>query len=248
MSIKRVLKHEEIADSLTRDILQGQYRTGERLPSERDLSARFEANRGAVREAMKKLEQLGIADVQPGGARVTPLNEASLDVIGCLLALGEVPEPDLVDQILVVISSLVQTAALNAVHRAGDAELDALRELVRPLHAGELDPDAHMQARMNMMRAIMSASGNLPVQLIARSLLAQFVPKMAPLEGLVSIDLDAHRRLAHALDDAMGRRDSDEIRKIFNDMADLNRQQVRNAFAVYHDLKSRSAVKEASVS
>jgi DNA-binding FadR family transcriptional regulator len=58
-------KHEEIADSLTRDILVGQYRTGERLPSERDLAARFDANRGAVREAMKKLEQLGIACVSP---------------------------------------------------------------------------------------------------------------------------------------------------------------------------------------
>ncbi len=58
-------KHEEIADSLTHDILVGQYRTGERLPSERDLAVRFVANRGAVREAMKKLEQLGLADIRP---------------------------------------------------------------------------------------------------------------------------------------------------------------------------------------
>ena len=54
-SVETMSKHEEIADSLTRDILTGQYRVGERLPSERDLSSRFEANRGAVREAMKKL-------------------------------------------------------------------------------------------------------------------------------------------------------------------------------------------------
>ncbi|NCF80731.1 MAG: GntR family transcriptional regulator [Proteobacteria bacterium] len=31
------------------EILRGQYRPGERLPSERDLAARFEANRGPVR-------------------------------------------------------------------------------------------------------------------------------------------------------------------------------------------------------
>ena len=90
-------KHEEIADSLTHDILVGQYRTGERLPSERDLAVRFDANRGAVREAMKKLEQLGVADIQPGGARVVPVEEASLDVIGHLLAVGEVPDSKLVD-------------------------------------------------------------------------------------------------------------------------------------------------------
>ena len=44
MSLRR---HEEIADSLTRDILLGRYRCGERLPSERDLASRFDANRGA---------------------------------------------------------------------------------------------------------------------------------------------------------------------------------------------------------
>ena len=48
-------KHDQIAHSLTHDILQGQYRPGERLPSERDLAARFDANRGAVREAMAVL-------------------------------------------------------------------------------------------------------------------------------------------------------------------------------------------------
>jgi DNA-binding FadR family transcriptional regulator len=56
-------KHEEIAAGLIQDILTGRYRVGERLPSERDLAGRFDANRGSVREAMKKLEQIGLADV-----------------------------------------------------------------------------------------------------------------------------------------------------------------------------------------
>ena len=63
-------KHDQIAASLIKDILSGHYRVDERLPSERDLAVRFDANRGAVREAMKKLEQLSIAEVKPGGARV----------------------------------------------------------------------------------------------------------------------------------------------------------------------------------
>ena len=53
--MEKISKHEEIAAGLIKDILSGRYRVGERLPSERDLAGRFDANRGSVREAMKKL-------------------------------------------------------------------------------------------------------------------------------------------------------------------------------------------------
>ena len=66
-------KAEEIIAVLRSEILRGQYRPGERLPSERDLAARFESNRGVIREAIKKLEQLGIVAVAPGGVRVLSL-------------------------------------------------------------------------------------------------------------------------------------------------------------------------------
>ena len=63
------IKSDQIADALIHDVLTARYRAGERLPSERDLVTRFDANRGAVREAMAKVAQLGLADVLPGGAR-----------------------------------------------------------------------------------------------------------------------------------------------------------------------------------
>ena len=89
-------KHEEISEQLIEEILAGRYQPQDRLPSERDLAARFSANRGAVREAMKRLEQLGLASVQPGGARVQSLKEASLDVVAHLLQRGELLEASLV--------------------------------------------------------------------------------------------------------------------------------------------------------
>jgi GntR family transcriptional repressor for pyruvate dehydrogenase complex len=223
-------KHEEITEALTRDILVGQYRVGERLPSERDLAGRFEANRGAVREAMKKLEQLGIADIQPGGARVAPLNEASLDVIGFLLALDDAPDKSLVDQILVVISALIETAAIAAVDRVNDQELEDLRALIKPLWSEQLDEEAYMASRMEMISGFMAASGNLPVRLIAHTLLLQIVPQLEPLHGYWNLDLEAHRELAHRLDDAVGTRDLERVRAIFKSFADLNRRQVMRAF------------------
>mgnify|MGYP003691021059 CR=1 FL=1 len=68
---------QDIAEHLRDEILLGQYRQGERLPSERDLAARFQVNRGAIREAIKILAQLGIVKVQPGGVRILGIHDAS---------------------------------------------------------------------------------------------------------------------------------------------------------------------------
>jgi DNA-binding FadR family transcriptional regulator len=239
-------KHEEIADSLTRDILVGQYRCGERLPSERDLAVRFDANRGAVREAMKKLEQLGLATIQPGGARVAPLHEASLDVIGHMLALSEVADQDLVDQVLQVINSLVSLAAESAVGRASDHELTMIRSRVQALTQVDADRNDHIQARVELLSALMEASGNLVCRLITRSLLLQLAPRMASLEDHASIDYDAHRRHAIRLDTALAERDVAAVRETFASLSRLNRESARRAFAALE--VRRTGRKEVSAS
>ncbi len=123
-------RHEEISDRLIQDILGGQYRVGERLPSERDLAIRFQANRGAVREAVKKLEQLGLAQVQPGGARVCAIEESSLDVLGHLLRQEEYPDPDLIEQMMEVMAALITVAVKRVINGAGDAEIDEARQII----------------------------------------------------------------------------------------------------------------------
>ena len=241
-------KHDEIADCLTRDILVGQYRIGERLPSERDLAARFDASRGAVREAMKKLEHLGIANIQPGGARVVPLSEASLDVVGHMLAIGELPDAKLVDQILEVISSLIRLAADSALSNASDEEIDRIRALVKPLYLEALNDEAHMEARVSLMSAIMEASGNLVCHIIARSLLQQFAPNMTMLEGLVRIDVEAYQSYARQLDEALGARDREAVRTIFEAFSKLNRESVMRSFAAFQANGNGSANLETSTS
>ena len=98
-------RSHEIASVLRDEILRGQFRPGERLPSERDLAARFGASRGAVREALSQIEQLRLIDIQPGGARIKEVNDASIAVLGPLLGLGPAPDAGLVDQFLDTFSA-----------------------------------------------------------------------------------------------------------------------------------------------
>lgn len=151
-------KHDHIADTLTNEVLSGRYQPGDRLPSERELAIRFDANRGAVREAMTKLTQLGIADIQPGGARVAPIADASLDIIGFMLASTDIPDANLMSQIFEVIDRLLSMAAETVVERASDEQIEDIRKLVQLLCNGPLDREAHVQARMEMMRAFLVTS------------------------------------------------------------------------------------------
>ncbi len=66
---------EEITEQLRSLILTGQYPPGSKLPPERELSKRLKVNRASLREALKKLEHLGLVRIRQGdGTRVTELH------------------------------------------------------------------------------------------------------------------------------------------------------------------------------
>ncbi|MFT5691660.1 MAG: GntR family transcriptional repressor for pyruvate dehydrogenase complex [Oceanicoccus sp.] len=225
-------KHDKIAGSLIQDILSGRYRESERLPSERDLATRFDANRGAVREAMKKLEQIGLAEVQPGGARVKRKEEASLDVISHLLSQGRLPDAALIDQIMLVINVLISAAAEQALELASDDEIVHIRSLVRPLLEDVLDKEQHTVARFELMQALMLASGNLPLRLIAHTLFDQMAPSMTNVHPHVVIDVDTYRTFAEQLDQALSERDQTAMRAAFTAFSNLHRETLMRAFKV----------------
>jgi len=224
-------KHTTIADALIEDILSGHYRVGERLPSERDLAARFAANRGAVREAMKQLEQMGLASIQPGGARVNAIQQASLDVVGRLMYRDELPDAELLNQILTVISALTAIAAEGALKNGSEQDIEHIRSLVKPLMQADMKPEEHQAARFALMEAIMLTSGNLICQLIARTLFEQFEPSIDPLRPYArdQLDIETYTQHARRLDAALAAHDIPALRATFEAFSNLNRQSVMQA-------------------
>lgn len=168
---EKVLPHgERVAAELRGEILGGHYRAGERLPSERDLALRFGVHRGAVREALKKLEQLGVADVRPGGARVRPLEEASLDVVVHLLSRGDIPDPAVVDPVLEMLSGLFAMAARLGVERADSEQRARAEAILLRLETPHLDADAGYAGLQELGDVFVEASGNFVLQLVRRGL------------------------------------------------------------------------------
>jgi len=240
-------KHDAIAEQLTQDILRGHYRPGERLPSERDLATRFDANRSSVREAMQKLAHLGIADIQPGGTRVVPLNEASLDIIEPILDLDEIPDRQLVDNIMQVLEGLVQVAVESTLVNASEEQLNRIREHSKPLYEEKLSQEQHAIARFTLMHSLMTESNNLVCQLLARSLLLRFAPRMEPLSQYLSIDMEAHGVYAKQLDAALASRDVEATRAVFAGLSKLNRETMARAYIEYEkNAKEKNTLEEVS--
>ena len=202
-----------IVAELRDEILRGQYRSGERLPSERDLAERFSVHRGAVREALKHLEQLGLADIRPGGSRVAPVEHASLDVIEHLLGLEDPPDAEMVDQVLEALSGLFMMSARLCAERATDAQRTVIYELVERL----LSPDVDMNERVRLTRELgdrfVEASENLVLQMIRRGMKTQFMDRL-PVPNISAphtIRAPHLHRLCHALETRDGAAASEAI-------------------------------------
>lgn len=159
-----------IAASLRDDILRGQYRCGERLPSERDLAERFGVHRSTVREAFKRLEQLGVATIQPGGARVAPIEEASLDIVEHLLALDDPPDPEILDQVLEASSAFRAMAARLGTERANASQREQMLSILKSMMQPDLIDEDLADLVDELGVCFVEASGNMIFRLMSRGL------------------------------------------------------------------------------
>ena len=235
---ERASLSDGIAATLRDEILRGQYRPGERLPSERDLALRFSTGRGPVREALKKLEQLGIASIQHGGARVVAIEECTLDVLGPLLDLDEVPDAALIDQVLQMVGQLVRVAADTAVRKATPEQLSEIK-----LRAAELvadyanDTDRH-KALQALTVLFVKVSDHLVLRLMMNGLRTSFMTRMTRMGIHYDLDSESYRDIAMELRGALDDRDSEGVGKAMQKLNLFLRDSVRRALVARRDTRT----------
>jgi len=122
---------EEIVEQLRSLILTGQYPPGSKLPPERELSKRLGVNRASLREALKKLEHLGLVRIRQGdGTRVTNFMETGgIELVQHLLPLASSAQPGLIRDLLEFRRLYGREVARLAAHRATKEGLARLREV-----------------------------------------------------------------------------------------------------------------------
>lgn len=161
--------HEDVAEQLRDAILDGRYRSGDKLPPERELAEEFRVNRTSVREAIKVLEGLGLVAVRQGdGATVQPLVDASLDVLAPMILHGGKIDVDLLAEMSEVISVLMYEMARVAIDRAQPEHLVELRRLRDAIAEESRPPEARFAAGRDLLVLLSDVTNNRVWQMLAR--------------------------------------------------------------------------------
>jgi len=99
-----------------------------------------------------------------------------------------------------------------------------------PLIEEDTSTDSHNEARFALMKNIMLASKNLPLQLIARTLFEQFAPNISAVGRYAQPDRARYALYARQLDIALTNKDLQAMRATFDAFAELNRETMARAF------------------
>jgi GntR family transcriptional regulator, transcriptional repressor for pyruvate dehydrogenase complex len=128
-----------IFNDLRRQILKGELAPGERLTGERELAQRYDTNRNTLREAVRRLEQLGLVSVRHGqGVTVADFRRSgTLELLAPFIEsdpdIGEVSH--LVEDLLPARLVLMEFVTRLAVKRATELELLRLEDFTELLIA-----------------------------------------------------------------------------------------------------------------
>lgn len=157
------LERRSLSDRLARQIrgsIQGgDYRRGDRLPPIMEMARRFGVGHPTIREALKKLEAMGVVNIRHGAGVFVSRNDDVL-VLATSDFTGTVTKKLLLDLIRARMPLEMQSAG-DAVRNATADHLTELRNLLS--EAGEsIDDDERLNAaNMGFHHQIAQASGNV---------------------------------------------------------------------------------------
>jgi GntR family transcriptional repressor for pyruvate dehydrogenase complex len=224
----RSLVSEQVFSSLLEALLSGRYAPGEKLPTQRALAADLGVTMSSLREALKRLEQMGLVESRQGDAmRVRDWREhGGLDVIaGLLFRSGGIDSGVLAD-VLEARGAMLREVAVLAARRRRDDQAARLTELAEAIGRAE-DDDAAQRVDFAFFTELAQAAGNVVFVLIVNSIRALYFEhaRVLPVTARRAELAPLYARAARAVAD----RDSAAARDAVGDLADRQRARVEEA-------------------
>lgn len=166
------VQHTKLSDAIVHRIealiLDGSWGEGERIPSERELARLFEVSRPSIREAIQKLDALGLLIKVQGGGTFVARSMSSQTSESLLELLASHPESQL--DLIEFRHALESVSAYFAALRGTDPDLERIQVLFDAASEPNLDSATHADALVTLYQSIAEASHNRVLLHLVRGL------------------------------------------------------------------------------
>ena len=196
-------------------ILDRRLKTGDSLPSQRELSRQLAVGVPAVREALKNLEAIGLIEIRHGKRTVVKQvdMEALLDSVSPAIQLTEAEVVHLLE-----FKEIIETrCAFLAAQRATPENLELMRQYLDLMEQSQGDDRRFAEADYLFHLTIVQAARNPVmnrVMKVIENMLARAIQKAAGLHEWRPRALKMHERIYRAILDRQGRAASLAVEKL----------------------------------
>lgn len=191
---------DDLAERIAEMIRTRLYEPGDRLPSIMEMARSFGVGHPTVREALKKLEIIGIVNIRHGSGVYVGTGGNNL-LVSNPVKSSNVSKKLLIDLVEARIPIEVASARLAA-EIATDEQLLLMQELLDKAEANMTDDEALSHANMGFHCEIARASGNTVLAQIQQALANLFQREQRHILSIYSsreADHQEHRRILEAL-------------------------------------------------
>ncbi len=203
-------KAEEVAHKLTRRIFLERLQKGTKLPSGHELAAEFGVAISVVREAIKRLEALGIVRSWRGsGVYVQEIDfYRSVDMFDSLLTLedGTLNTEYLFELAEFTDDFVCLSVRLAAMHRT-DEDLKSIEELFEQWSSSRDNPEKLAESANALYHAIMVATHNRVCLSLYRVVRGPWMKLLGLLESTVYGDFESEQKVLSRLIEAVEEKD-----------------------------------------
>ena len=202
-SVQKQVLPDQIFEQIRDQILLGHLKAGETLPSERKLCTLFSVNRGSIREALKKLQQGGLIQIQHGGKTqiLDFYQNASISLLPDLLFIQGHINAEVVYSVLELRLALGQDVVRLCALRMNSDQIEQLHQCVQQMQ-GTQDPSQKEIYSIQFWHYLVSGSNNIAYQLAFNTLSKTFQLMRTSLHDLLIQEwenTDAFRSLTLAI-------------------------------------------------
>ena len=171
---------KQIAEQLRAAIVSGQFKIGERLPTEDELAQRFGVSRPSVREALKRLaaQNLVRAKRGPSGGNfvVKPsfgdLAESLSGAATLLVGMGALD----IEEIMQARRTLQGSCLALAVNHASAQHIENIEIALQRQQDPEISDEAFCQADVAFHRALVDATDNGMLRFVMYTVIEALIP------------------------------------------------------------------------